>query len=515
MDQALPLLDECSNRNEPLSTEPSGPALSKYSTRWDRIRSQSLQALKSILPVYLLRWTGGGTGLKKKQSHATAYIDALRGWAAFFVYLYHAWGLPSYWFTQLPFIRVPFGSGAGMVAIFFVISGYVLSYRMLKFMRNHEAERLLEALVSSTFRRFIRLYGSMGIATFLGMLEVQLGWFIPPTATRLPTFLAQLWDWLLDFSFSINPFADIQGWVHPGLFRTKYLGPMWTIPIEYRGSIVLFVFCAASCKLSTRGRRVFLWTVVLLSYYWRAVYVAEFLLGMFIADLSLSRHPERLGQIRIQAHHHQQRQQEQQQQQQQPQLAVAIDVSGAVVVDPDENEKPTTSSPSKKGHGLPVLWRIIYTLLLILGLFLIGQSGLPEQWPQDPFPWPYLAKVVPWYYGSAAYTFWPSIGACLIVFSIDSYPTLQRPFEWSLSQYLGDLSFGIYAMHRLVVNSLYDHVLNPWRARHLGSSWPAYIPGGILTTVLVLWAADYFTRLDNLVIRFARWVQAKTFTKWE
>ncbi|EXJ93618.1 hypothetical protein A1O1_02010 [Capronia coronata CBS 617.96] len=529
MDQAIRLLDEQNNR--PGLTTDAGfdvdvdeedvlkvPVVRR--SRWRTACASSINFLRHLLPSYLhaLDHTA------PRKLHPTAYIDALRGYAAVAVFVYHAFGLPDIWFLQLPIIRVLFDGGSGMVAIFFVISGYVLSYRMLKMIRNREATRLHGCLASSTFRRFIRLYGSTGIATFIAALMVSLRWYIPYGMNPQDTFLEQMWDWFQDFVASSDPFADIEGWVHDGVFRTRYLDQMWTIPIEYRGSIVLFVFCTASSKLSTAARWTFLWIVVVLSYYWRAVYVAEFLFGMFIADLSLSRHPERWSAPLP------------------PRLPVSESegeneggsrsISGPVtrtsVQSPSLglDEKPRLPSRRRWLTRERVLAALAsfashfgYVALLLLGLVLLGQPD--QQHSPDlgaltgQFPWPIIAWWIPPWYGDAAYTFWISIGAFFVVLAIDSCPMLQRPFEWRFSQYLGDLSFGIYAMHWPIVYGFYRTVVEPWRATHLGESHLARLPGALLTAVIVLWAADYFTRLDKLVVRSARWVEKKTFIKWE
>ncbi|KAL2393366.1 hypothetical protein ABEF93_003989 [Exophiala dermatitidis] len=489
MEQALPLLGETSNKAENLvlPIESGISARLKWAPRWETVRGWLIHIATLVLPIYAIKHLGRR---EKKQLRPTAYIDALRGWAAMFVYFFHAWGLPErihYQFFQIPFFRIIFYGGGGMVAIFFIISGYVLSYSMLKMMRNHQAERLLNSLASSTFRRYLRLYLSMGIASFVGFLEVRLGWWIPPQVERKTTFLAQLLDWFLDFLRASNPIANIPGYVQPpDVLRTRYLPQMWTIPVEYRGSIALFVFCTAACKLSTRGRRIFLWFIVLIAYYWRAVYISEFLIGMFLADLSLSRHPERLG----------------------PQIPMQQQL--ATAVEGETNEKAL----SHKDSGPSITWRVLCVVFLMLGLFLIGQDPILGRLPALYSPWPFLYRMIPYWYGDASYTFWLGIGASLIVFAIDSYTALQRPFEWRFSQYLGELSFGIYAMHKPVFHFLLERVLDPWRARHLGDSFFAYVPGGILTTIAVLWVADYFTRVDHRVIQFGRWLEAKTFTKW-
>ncbi|KAL2415393.1 hypothetical protein ABEF91_005293 [Exophiala dermatitidis] len=506
--------------------------------RWQTAGAKTLGILKHIrffLPSYLHRRDPAGG--RERKLHPTAYLDALRGYAAVCVFIYHAFHLPNIWFLQLPIIRVFFDGGSGMVAIFFVISGYVLSYRMLQMIRNKQAARLHDCLASSTFRRFIRLYGSTGVATLVAAIMVTLRWYIPYGMNPQPTVWAQMWDWFLDFAVTCNPFADIQGWVHDGVFRTRYLDQMWTIPIEYRGSIILFVFCAASSKLSTMSRWIFLWIVVALAYWWRAVYVAEFLFGMFVADLSLSRHPERLGghaaatTTTLPPP--------------QPLPVVVMTANDQVaIVQPEVGEEGESGSEgeseeegeimqeklfasSSAQHRLrrhrrrlvAIASTIGWVSVLLLGFILLGQPDrqhTPDLGATDgQFPWPILARMIPPWYGDAAYTFWISFGAFFVVLALDSCPILQRPFEWRFSQYLGDLSFGIYAMHWPIVYGPYRLVIEPWRAAHLGESHLARLPGALLTALVVLWVADYFTRVDKMVVRSARWLQNKTFIKWD
>ena len=293
MEEAIRLLDDLDGpSNVTTSRDELSLPVSVYRkpNRWHQCRHISARLLISLLPTYIQPTKTPA----KTELRPTAYLDALRGYAALVVFFYHAFNLPSLWLFQQPlFFRVIFRGGPGMVSIFFVISGYVLSYRMLKMMHTKETTKMLDSLASSTFRRWGRLYGSTGVATFVAMVVTRMGYFRPHASERKETLLEQLDDWFRDWIVSSNPFANgIDGWIYPGVFRSRYLYQMWTIPVEYRGSIALFAFCAASCKLSTRSRWISLWLVVLLSYYWRSIYVAEFLIGMFIADLSLLRHPE-------------------------------------------------------------------------------------------------------------------------------------------------------------------------------------------------------------------------------
>ena len=150
---------------------------------------------------------------------------------------YHVWQHEEHTrLTQLPLFRLLI-AGRGMVDIFFIISGYVLSCQLLVLMRNKD-EHLLDALASSTFRRYFRLFGSTGAATFIAMIIVWLGWIevtdgIEVTG-RKETFLAQAWDWWRDLANLSNPIAPVEGYWHLGDLNSRYLNQLWTIPVEFR-----------------------------------------------------------------------------------------------------------------------------------------------------------------------------------------------------------------------------------------------------------------------------------------
>ncbi|KAI7095518.1 hypothetical protein KC352_g39049, partial [Hortaea werneckii] len=83
-----------------------------------------------------------------KRPGPTAFLDGLRGWAAFCVALMHLFVYTHDWVElcynaplldgstnssplTLPFIRLPFTGGHFSVMLFFVISGYVVPRRLL------------------------------------------------------------------------------------------------------------------------------------------------------------------------------------------------------------------------------------------------------------------------------------------------------------------------------------------------------------------------------------------------
>lgn len=109
-------------------------------------------------------------------------------------------------FWHHPFVHIGI-QGAAMVNVFFVISGYVLTYRILRLMRTRDAGQLLHAFVSSIFRRYVRLFGSSAFVTFMIMLVVHFNWYLPEL--RKESMLAQLQDWAWHFGMFSNVFTPI------------------------------------------------------------------------------------------------------------------------------------------------------------------------------------------------------------------------------------------------------------------------------------------------------------------
>jgi peptidoglycan/LPS O-acetylase OafA/YrhL len=102
----------------------------------------------------------------------TDFLDGMRGYAAFAVYCCHFFlpthpqahmgyggnnGVNDYWLPQLPIIWLIY-SGKLCVCLFFVISGFSISWRPLELVRKGSYKSLFDAMVSATFHRPLRLY---------------------------------------------------------------------------------------------------------------------------------------------------------------------------------------------------------------------------------------------------------------------------------------------------------------------------------------------------------------------
>lgn len=447
--------------------------------RWE-VLSKCLHLCGAFLFASLPRYMQPGGLRRTKKLTPSSYLDALRGYAACFVFNHHiGFERSTLWIVHQPFVRI-MHSAEGNVDLFFVISGYALSYRLLMLMRNQQAGPMLDSFASSVFRRYLRLYASACVATFICMLLIRINWVAitwPNQVARTDTLFEQFWDWAKDFGNFSNPFVALEGYFHSWTFTSRYLFTLWTIPLEFRGSMVLFAFCMAVCKLSTKHRMVLCWATIALCYYWQTIYAALFLYGMIVADISLGRHPGR-----------------------------SLKPSTQLL----QHEGDNTVAPRDPS----VATRIGYTVMLVVALLFISAPTYEDP-TAAPFPFQHLNKAIPAWGTALEAHFYPSIGAALLVFALESYPTLQKPLNLNFSQYLGDLSFGIYLMHPLLMWSLSPHVLEPFREKYLGGSIWAQTPGLIILYLAVLWAAEWFMRIDSRVVRLGRYLQKVMFVKWK
>lgn len=450
------------------------------SSRWQRVKhslASSIPSWKSLLPTYCITSRISSAG-----GSPTAYLDALRGYAAFVVYISHMW----YIFMQDTWRRYPFVStffsGSGSVSLFYIISGYALGHGLLLEMHRMDHGRMLHRLASLSFRRYLRLYGSCVAAFVVAFFLVRLRLY-DGVAVEIhrDSFFAQLRHWFADMFNFCNPFApNINDIVFNGSVGSNYLPQLWTIPVEFRGSIFLFSFCTAILRLTPKTRIIIMCVVMVVSYCWQVVYIAEFTAGLFIAQLSICRNPERL-------------------------------------VLPTQILLPTQSLSEKPRKRQSWPSKLLHACLFIIGFILLGEVdfGRADLRLWGPFPWRYLNKVIPfWWIDKAEYLFWLGIGSFALVYGLEFGPGLQTPLKWTVSRYLGDISFGLYAMHLPFGRGIKDLYLDPWRESHLGDSYWAHALVTVTITLIVITAADYFTRIDRLIVGSGKRLQGRLFTKW-
>lgn len=178
----------------------------------------------------------------------TAYLDGMRGLAALVVYFCHyfyqaftiaeGWGCgeTNYHFLKLPFLRLWY-QGPPAVCVFFVISGYALSYRPLKLVRNRAFADFSNTMSSLTFRRGVRLYLPTAISTLMIICLLRIGAYewtrefagdkkymkniVEPHPARMDSALAQFKDW----AWHMFKFLHVFGWDKFGGSTCMYTYP--------------------------------------------------------------------------------------------------------------------------------------------------------------------------------------------------------------------------------------------------------------------------------------------------
>ncbi|EWC45699.1 hypothetical protein DRE_05260 [Drechslerella stenobrocha 248] len=428
----------------------------------------------------------------------TAYLDGLRGTAALFVFVYHFIyvyypGLEhGYLFAstdtnplQLPILRL-FMSGPSMVSIFFVISGYVLSYKALSQIRRADHASLLVTLSSSTFRRAIRLFLPTLISIIFIALLVQCGAFtwqaqhargkkeIPWRREPDPPFLEGLWPQLS------NAFSEWGRLSNPFVWRVYSLTydlHLWTIPVEFRGSIVVFVSLLGLARAKTWVRVVTLagFAIACLVYLDRWD-VSLFLAGAVLAELTL---------IRVERKAKKREEEEEE--------------GEAAGVGEERDEEPP-----RWGNDLCML------PFLILGLYVASQPAhKPARTPGYRTLMAYIPATV-----AAKKRFWPMVGAVLIVMALtmSTGRILKRPFTTAFAQYLGRISYALYLVHGPVCRTVgYYTVVRLWEVtgrETTGGYFLGVLVGWLLVLVTTFWLSDIFWRVVDVgCVRFARWVE--------
>jgi peptidoglycan/LPS O-acetylase OafA/YrhL len=462
----------------------------KSASMFDIVRHGVFMLGSALVPSPLNRYFS--IGEPKSTKPETAYLDGLRGIAAFIVYIDHfsaphlSGMLDSYGSSpssnsllQLPIIRLLY-AGSPMVCVFFVISGTVLSLKPVALIRAQRWEAMSQNLASYVFRRAIRLFLPTTFATFLIMLMVQMRFYTaiyplpenPDFIRSHPTslsFFGQFQDWIT-YILTRLYYPDL--WFQPHASRTEadYAPQLWTIEVEFYSSMVLFTTLTGLSRTHASIRHAAVAVLLAFCLYIGRWDISLFLSGILICASILSSSPNSLPLL-------------------QNPLGEAC----------DDSRQATGQAPRFPRFLTQASWVLTLIFALIITSYTSNHGTSPLYLP--------LRSI------SHSRWTWEATGSALLVLSITKIPILQRLLECGVPQYLGRISYALYVVHFPILSAGAWSLL-PWVWGLLGKEGWRFGLGYMLTFALltpaVLWVADLWSRgVDESCVRFGRWLEAK------
>ncbi|PTB68234.1 hypothetical protein BBK36DRAFT_1157905 [Trichoderma citrinoviride] len=455
-----------------------------YTPKHKRVIGRVLNALSKIPIAFTVA----------EKLRPTSYLDGLRGFAAFLVYWHHhelwvhGWTKQNsifengfgydgkYYMVAFPGIRNFFSGGHYAVSTFFIISGYVLCLKPLSLVQAGELGKLGDNLASAFFRRWPRLYMPLiaVLFTYITLWHMSGMWINGmKQAESWSEEVVSLYREFKNFSFVFK---------EGGVPWLSYNFHLWSIPVEFKGSMVVY---ASQLALSRSSKNARLSCEAFLVFYFMFIadgwYCAMFCTGMLLCDLDLLANKGEL-----------------------PYLLACLE-------------------PAKD---------FIYYHLLVFSLFL---GGIPSensdvQNLQKSRGWYYLS----WFKPQAVFDykwFYLWLAASFLVASIPRIAWLKRFFETRFCQYLGRISFALYMVHGPVLWTLGDRLYAAvgWRTEEHLQRMPNWVdklplpksgPLGLEVSFLVphlvllpltLALAEAVTRwVDTPSVKFCSWLYRKT-----
>ena len=304
-------------------------------------------------------------------------------------------------FLQLPLVRLLY-SGFPVVAMFFLLSGFVLSYRPLALQSlqpkdTASAEELMACLSSLAFRRGIRLFVPPLASTFVTMCMVYYVpqvWQEPP---HLSSFRAQASDW---GQFIHKDLLNVWSATHMESATYRYDPNLWTVTPEFSCSMLLLLSHLVMIRKARLVRLIF-WTACSSYTFQEGLFeVGLFHTGALIADLNFS-----------------------------------------------------------KNERCRLLPRPEYVTTIWITVFLSGGflASYPEQRATEIFVYSWLPLFGSNHYDE--YVCWQMTGATLTILSLTAERRLQNLFSIPALEHFVRLSYAIYLCHGPVLRILQPRLI--------------------------------------------------------
>ncbi|KAL8243585.1 hypothetical protein R6Q59_009843 [Mikania micrantha] len=390
---------------------------------------------------------------------STVFLDGLRGLAALSVFSQHFFGGDEhfhgfgenghYYFITLPFVRVFWSGGAAAVAIFFVLSGYVLSQTPVRLFYNGQRQHCRKSLISAVVRRPFRLYLPCLGVTFVIVFLMHLPFNFWPEmmwSKAQPSLWAEIAHWARESISYFNPF-QAHSWA---TVKFSYDIMIWTIPLELKGSMLVYIVTAVCCfglssPLWATSFLFFLVVVCLQTAWWTG--------GCFLGGLLLT--------------------------------IIDINNLGSLVL-PRNLSRTATQA--------------ITVFIFLIGYYLLSQpaaDGHPD-WSRDTPGWYFLTSLIPANYtDDSYYRFWHSYGAILFIYGCLRLSWIQFFFSTRPLRYLGKVSYMLYVVHFPLMLVINDRIRRAFGMTFISEpKWwdnilyvPDVGPMGLTLRHIVNWAA--------------------------
>jgi peptidoglycan/LPS O-acetylase OafA/YrhL len=399
---------------------------------------------------------------------STEYLDGVRGLASVVVFIFHWTHIhfpsvnsgydgelnSSIW--QLPFLRF-FYSGSAMVSIFFTVSGFVLTHRFIQKMHRGEFASLYPSLTSITFRRAVRLFLPAFASCILAFICASLGLIPIPSRIDRKKFHHGIWA-LLQY---IDKESDPWTW---DLYMKGFYNPqLWSISLEFRGSMVIFLTVLALAKTRLSVRLLVQTGLFVHTFMHKRWDLALFIAGMFIAEMD-------------------------------------------VLVQESSTARRVVQRKSTK---------LVLVSAMMVGIWI---SGYPRDNGPKSFGYMILTQLGP--HSGFRRRFWVSIGSVLMVGPLPFFPRIQAIFNTKVIKYFGKVSFALYLIHGLGNKTVGMWILRAtWRTfgkEDFSARVLSYLCSTALYLPIIFWWSDMFWRAFDLpTTHFAKWIESKCASQAE
>lgn len=409
----------------------------------------------------------------KDVRRSTEFLDGLRGLAAVWVFVQHfmpgftggahelGFGQEgTYLFVSLPLVRLFFGNGGNSaVVIFFVLSGYVLSVGPLQKLKQGRAKECRKGLLGALIRRPFRLYIPPFTISFIhalllhvpGPLFLPLPWLHPDENT----IIEEIQWWWEKSSKYFSIFSETGS----NLFAYPYNVAVWTLPIELKGSILVYtILLILTLGLNGADHRtplmvaimMFSSSAIMLQRFWKWS-MACFMFGMTLALLDTWPIGAQIREALA------------------PPGWVQDKIPAWAKTTPDwvlelqerwESIKNVKLTPNWLRSRLPKRAQskrkepgestIFAHVCFFVGVYLLSEPshGGVKDFSRNTPGWKWLTEMIPQEYGEDRYyRYWEAWGAFLAIYGVLRINWLQRFFTTRVLKFFGFVSFMLYLVH--------------------------------------------------------------------